>query len=75
MLRALCLHLSGPAPATAQELVKAHGGEIWVESTEHKGSQFTFTMMSARAKNSVDLCHESDMRRWVEESDLVPTLV
>lgn len=33
-----------------QELVKAHGGEIWVESTEGQGSLFTFTMLSARSK-------------------------
>jgi hypothetical protein len=29
-----------------QELVKAHGGELWVRSREHKGSQFTFTLPS-----------------------------
>jgi hypothetical protein len=27
-----------------QELVKAHGGEIWVQSTVNKGSCFTFTL-------------------------------
>jgi hypothetical protein len=27
-----------------QELVKAHGGELWVRSKENKGSSFTFTL-------------------------------
>lgn len=29
-----------------QELVKAHGGELWVKSREGKGSSFTFTLPS-----------------------------
>jgi hypothetical protein len=29
-----------------QELVKAHGGELWVKSKEHRGSQFVFTIPS-----------------------------
>jgi hypothetical protein len=29
-----------------QELVKAHGGELWVKSRAHKGSQFAFTIAS-----------------------------
>jgi CheY-like chemotaxis protein len=29
-----------------QELVKAHGGELWVSSRTHKGSQFAFTIPS-----------------------------
>lgn len=29
-----------------QELVKAHGGELWVKSKEGKGSSFTFTLPS-----------------------------
>lgn len=29
-----------------QELVKAHGGELWVKSKQHKGSQFVFTVPS-----------------------------
>eukprot|EP00983_Pelagomonas_calceolata_P064644 1148228-Pelagomonas_calceolata.AAC.1 len=33
-----------------QDLVKAHGGEIWAESVEGKGSTFTFTMVSAQGK-------------------------
>jgi len=35
--------------------VRAHGGEIWVESSEGSGSLFTFTMLSARSKHSVEL--------------------
>lgn len=33
---------------TPQELVKAHGGEIWVESQETRGSSFTFLLPLVR---------------------------
>lgn len=43
-------HLRVPraVPCRAQELVKAHNGDIWVESQEGKGSSFTFTLQLAK---------------------------
>ncbi len=33
-----------------REIVRAHGGTIWVESTEEKGSTFSFTLKKAEAE-------------------------
>jgi signal transduction histidine kinase len=37
-----------------KEFVEKHGGTIWVESEEEKGSDFKFTLLSRDPSGSLD---------------------
>ena len=52
--------------AISRGIILAHGGNIWVDSIEHKGSKFTFTLPIKSVKNVEDRLKNVDVFR-VEE--------